>query len=188
MEKITLDFEIENELRSNLGSDDKLLWTGRPKKGIRFRTSDIFLIPFSCLWAGFAVFWESSVVSSGAPFFFMIWGIPFLLVSCYITVGRFFVDARKRANTIYGITKDHVIIKSGIFSQEVKSLNIKALSDISIHQKTDGSGTITFGSSDFRSTFIQGIEWPGVKHAPAIEMIEDVRSAYDIIIQMQKRG
>lgn len=43
------NYEIENELRPDLGSDEKLVWTGKPKTGIVFRSSDVFLIPFSIL-------------------------------------------------------------------------------------------------------------------------------------------
>jgi hypothetical protein len=181
------NYDIENELRPNLSSDEKLIWTGKPKTGILFRSSDAFLIPFSLLWAGFAVFWETSVLATGAPFPFALFGIPFVLVGLYITVGRFFLDAKKRANTIYGITPDRIIIKTGIFSREIKSLNIRTLSDITINQKADNSGTITLGPTDFRYAMMQGMEWPGAKQPPRLEFIEDVKSVYDKIIDLQRQ-
>jgi len=66
------NFELEEELRPNLSSGEKLIWTGKPKTGIVFRSSDAFMIPFSLLWGGFALFWETSVVATGAPFFFKL--------------------------------------------------------------------------------------------------------------------
>ena len=74
------NYDLENDLRPNLASDEKLIWTGRPKTGIVFRGSDLFLVPFSLLWGGFAIFWETSVIATDAPFFFKLWGIPFVLV------------------------------------------------------------------------------------------------------------
>ena len=181
------DFEIENELRPNLSPGEKLLWTGKPKQGLMLRSSDAFLIPFSLLWGGFAVFWESSVVASGGPIFFMLWGIPFVLMGIYITVGRFFVDAYKRSKTIYGLTPDRVLIKSGIFSRDVKSINIKTLSDITINQKSDNSGTITLGATDSRYASMQGMNWPGVTQTPMLELGDDVLNVYNKIIELQRQ-
>jgi len=181
------NYEIENELRSNLSSGEKLIWTGKPKSEIMFRSSDAFLIPFSLLWFGFAIFWETSVIQTEAPFFFKLWGIPFLLAGLYITVGRFFIDAKKRANTIYGITQDRIIIKSGIFSSEITSVNIRTLTDLTISQKGDNSGTITLGPTDIRYSMMQGMEWPGIKQPLRLEFIEDVKSVYDKIIDLQRQ-
>jgi hypothetical protein len=182
------NFDIENELRPNLSSNEKLIWTGKPKRGIAFRSSDILLIPFSLFWFGFFIFHEAKVITSGAPFFVALWGIPFILIGLYLTIGRFFFDAKKRANTIYGITNDRIIIKTGIFRREIKSLNIKTLFDVTIHQKSDNSGTITLGSTDFRDAITQGLEWPGSKQPPRLEFIEDVKNVYDIIIDLQRQN
>jgi len=181
------NYDIESELKPNLSSDEKLIWTGKPQTGIVFRSSDAFLIPFSLLWGGFAIFWETSVIAADAPFFFKLWGIPFVIVGLYITIGRFFFDAKKRMNTIYGITNDRIIIKTGFFSREVKSLNIRTLSDITINQKADNSGTITLGPTDFRYAMMQGMEWPGAKQPPRLELIADAKSVYDKIINLQRQ-
>jgi hypothetical protein len=180
------NYDLEEDLRPNLSPGERLIWTGKPRPGIILRSSDAIMIPFSLLWGGFAFFWEATVLSTGAPFFMKLWGIPFVLVGLYITVGRFFVDARKRANTVYGITQDRIIIKSGIFSRDIKSLNIRTLSDITINQKSDNSGTITLGPTDNRYSMMQGMDWPGAKQPPKLEFIEDVKSVYDKIIDLQR--
>ena len=179
------NYDLEDELRSDLNPGEKLIWTGKPKTGIIFRSSDIFLIPFSLLWGGFAFFWETSVIATGAPFFFRLWGIPFVLVGLYITVGRFFLDAKKRANTVYGITPLRVIIKSGLLSKNVKSLNIRTLSDITITEKAGNSGTITLGPSNIGYSMMQGTEWPGTQQPPKLEFIEDAKTVYNKLIALQ---
>jgi hypothetical protein len=182
-----IDLELQSSLQGHLSPNEKLLWVDRPKEGIIFRSSDIFLIPFSLLWCGFAIFWETMVVTSGAPFFFVIWGIPFVLIGLYITVGRFFIDALKRKNTIYGITDNRIIIKSGIFSTEVKSLNIRTLSDITFTEKSNGTGSILLGPSNIYDAW-GGAGWPGTKSAPRLEFIADVRKVYDLLNQLQHQS
>ena len=182
-----VDFEIENELQPHLDNNEKLAWAGRPKVGILFRRSDIFLIPFSLFWGGFAVVWETIVLRTNAPFFFGLFGIPFVAMGLYMVMGRFFVDAKKRKKTIYGITESRIIIKSGIFSTEIKSLNIKTLSDITISEKNDGTGTISLGPTDFRYAMISGLDWPGVKQPPRLDMIDNAKVVYDLLIKLQRQ-
>jgi hypothetical protein len=169
-----------------LDRGERQLWAGVPRRGLALRSSDLFMIPFSLLWGGFAVFWESSVIKDGAPGFFMLWGIPFVLMGLYITVGRFFVDARRRASTTYAVTSERIIINSGIFSPSTKSLNVRTLSDTTLQEKSDGTGTITFGAMNPMLSMYAGTSWPGVAQVPAFEMIPDARQVYDIIRQAQQ--
>ena len=181
-----MDFILENELKQDIGKNEKLLWAGKPKEGIVFRTTDLFLIPFSMLWFGFIIFWEYNVLKMGVSIF-ALFGIPFFVIGLYMFAGRFVIDSLKRKNTLYGITDNRVIIKSGVISKDMKSLNIKTISDLTFKEKKDGSGTITFGPTDFRYALFNGMgSWPGVKLPPSIEMIEDVRNVYNIILERQR--
>src|ERR1700722_12459833 len=87
-----------------LRSGETIRWNGRAPTGIRFRSADALLIPFSLVWGGFAIFWESAVVAENAPILFRLWGIPFICVAIYIIAGRFFVDAWLRSRTSYYVT------------------------------------------------------------------------------------
>jgi hypothetical protein len=180
------DFNAENELRSELLEGERFIWTGRPQTGIKFNSGDIFLIPFSIMWCGFAVFWESSVLTSNAPFFFCIWGVPFVLVGLYFVVGRFFYDKMNRERTVYAITPNRIIIKSGAFSKTVETFNIRTLSNLSIIEKDNGVGTIKLDSESY---FFSAFNIPGMptrnKKVPALEYIQNVRPVYNLILQQQ---
>ena len=112
----------EQEIATELESGERLLWSGAPPQGLLLRSSDAFLIPFSLMWGGFALFWEATTVKAKAPVFFTLWGIPFVLVGLYVMVGRFFVDARQRSRTFYGVTDRRILIVTGVSSRNVKSL------------------------------------------------------------------
>ena len=178
-----MNVELEMAARSYLSRDEKLLWSGQPRGGIQFRGSDIFMIPFSLMWGGFAFFWEFSVTRTGAPTFFTLWGVPFVLMGAYIIFGRFLADAWMRAKTQYFLTDQRVLIVSGILSSSVKSLPLRTLADFTFSERGDGSGTITLGSSNppFGGFAIQG--WPGSRRfqPPALEMIENARSVHEIL-------
>lgn len=182
-----MEFEIQNALRDQLSKDEKFYWVGKPQPGLKFRPYDLYLIPFSIMWCGFAIFWESTAVSANTPFFFKLWGIPFVVVGLYFTFGRFVFDILQRSKTLYAITDNRVIIKSGIIRQSVKSLNIRSISDITFHEKSDGSGSITLGPAYSNSPFFTFTNsWQNTKVVPTLEFIDDVRNVYNIILSRQK--
>jgi hypothetical protein len=149
---------------------------------------DGFLIPFSIMWGAFVIFWEVSVIAGGAPPFFAIWGVPFVLIGLYLMFGRFWVDARQRAATVYGVTTERVIIVSGVFARRVKSLSIDTLTDVSLTERADAGGAITFGSIPFMHWWYVGAGWPafGPQTVPTFELAEGAREVYEIIRMAQR--
>jgi hypothetical protein len=199
----------------DLGADESLLWSGQPRKGIVFRSSDVFLIPFSILWGGFAIFWETSVLSqarkggNAISLFMVLWGIPFVLIGLYMIFVRFIVDARRREHTCYGLTDRRVIIVTGLFERDltpsvgtltalasglgrhnVKSLDLRTMTDVSMAERSDGSGTITFGAQN-QLSYLAGTGWPGAGNSaapPSFDLIENVKSVYEMIRGAQRKN
>jgi hypothetical protein len=185
-----LEPTVPLQLSGSLEPGESFLWTGKPRQGILLRASDAFLIPFSLLWGGFAIFWETGVAKSGAPAFFVLWGIPFVLVGLYIIVGRFFVDATVRANTFYGLTDRRAVIVSGVFSRTTRSMPLRTLTDITVDERKDGSGTIHLGRPHPFAVWYAGMQWPGMAQyqTPAFELISDVRGVYRQLMEVQRRA
>ncbi|MCB0213956.1 MAG: hypothetical protein KDJ52_31755 [Anaerolineae bacterium] len=181
--------DVRFQFQDELGAHEHLLWSGRPKTGLMLRSSDIFLVPFSLIWGGFAIMWEIGVITSGAPLFFMLWGIPFVLVGLYLIGGRFFVDAWQRTSIYYALTNERVIILSGLLNRSVKSLSVKTLSEITLDKKSNGTGTITFGPIHPLGRMYSGFWWPGTGRyvSPAFEMIDHAQEVYHKIREAQKK-
>ena len=170
---------------------ERLLCVGVPRQGLMPRAADWFLIPFSLLWGGFAIFWESSVLSiPNAPLVMKLWGIPFVLIGLYLIVGRFFVDAKMREKTIYALTGERILIFSGIFRRESKSLTLRNIPEVSVVKVRDASGTISFGSAPF-GAFAGGFAgWPGNGRMlpPQFEMIDDVAAVATLVREAQRHA
>jgi hypothetical protein len=165
----------------NLSINELVLWSGAPRQGLMLRASDLLMIPFSLMWGGFAVFWEYSVFTSDAPLLFRLWGIPFVLVGLYMVAGRFVVEAWQRAYTDYAVTDERIIIRSGIFRRQMKSLNLRAMGEFSLTENGKGEGTIVFGVSPAGNMFSGLASWPGVEELPRFDTIPDARKVYEII-------
>lgn len=178
----------EEAIAAELSPDEKLLWAGRPRLGLRLQASDALLIPFSVMWCGFAIFWEAGVIGAGAPWFFALWGVPFVAIGLFFVFGRFFVDARQRQTTFYAVTCDRVLIISGLFRRQVKSLGIDTLTDLSLSERGNGGGTISFGSVPFWYSFYGNAIWPGMQShsVPQFDLASDARPVYEIIRSAQK--
>ena len=194
--RAAMEVPLESRLAAELEPGERLLWSSRPKQGLVLRGVDALLIPFSLLWGGFAIFWETMVVRESwrsqaahhnVPIFFVLWGVPFVLIGLYIMFGRFITDARMRARTIYGITDRRVLILSGLFGTTVRGFNLRSLTDISVSERRDGIGTLKFG--DDGSPWSRGNPWPGMRSyaRPILELIEQPRRVYEIIRGAQQK-
>jgi hypothetical protein len=161
--------------------DEKVIWSGRPVQGLLFTGKDVFLIPFSLLWGGFALFWESTVLSqANAPVFMKFWGIPFVLIGLYLIVGRFLIDAWIRTGLRYAITNKRVLISRAAPFSKFTALSLDRLQEADLTQRADGRGTIRFGQavSMWQRSNSFGSWTPALDPTPQFILIEDVRSVY----------
>jgi hypothetical protein len=126
-----IDEQSTTALREAMEPGERLLWSGRPRRGLMLRAGDAFLIPFSLLWCGFVIFWEWSVVSIGhASWLLELWGVPFIAVGLHFVLGRFLVDAYQRRRTFYGVTDSRVLIAIDGFRRSTRTLSLEGLTEI----------------------------------------------------------
>jgi len=184
----------ESILSAELGSGERLLWSGRPRGGLRLRPQDAVLIPISLLWGGFAIFWEvmALTMTAKAPMpirlVFPLFGLPFVAMGLYLMVGRFFVEARVRSRTVYGVTNRRILIVDAGRSWATRSFSLRSFSDLGLRVKPDGSGTVVFGGLPPPPTV--GPFGIGVRQRrsapPAFECVDRVREVHEVICSAQQ--
>lgn len=174
-----MDYNPGSDFQQYLNAGERIVWTGKPKGGIRLQAFDLFLIPFSLVWCGFITFWILMALKTGSPVFLILFSVPFVLVGAYLLFGRFIMEARQRALTAYALTEERLLIISGRRQKTITSININALTGLEYSQKKDGSGTIMLHTSGESVRFRQ--------RSSRLEMIPDVQQVYHQILNVQKR-
>ncbi len=110
-----------------------------------FTAHDLFLVPFSLFWGGFAMSFGTMALWTKAEMPFPLIGVPFVLVGLFIIFGRFLVDAWLRGKTAYALTEKRVLIlRTGPWS-DFKALRLDRLPEASLSEMRNGRGTIRFG-------------------------------------------
>ena len=152
--------DAKSRLRSHLRPGEELRWVGAPNPKVTFAPADAFLIPFSLMWGGFAIFWEVSVLTGGGSALFALWGIPFVLVGLYFIVGRFVHKARLKRRTVYGLTDTRALV-----STSERSVRDAPLSGVSVDSRRSRDGrhlTVLFGGTRHTSYQNTGLGFMGL--------------------------
>ncbi len=175
------DLSAAAAIQPHIQSGEKILWASRPGQGPRLQSSDVFLVPFSLMWGGFAIFWESQVVKTNGPFFMKLWGIPFVLIGLYLIAGRFSWDAWIRSKQIYALTNQRLIILRG---KSLTSSSLHSLPQLNLTTRSDGSGTIDFGQPSLgRSNNFSG--WSPSGSGTSFQFLSNADKVYALIIKAQ---
>lgn len=101
-----METQIEQEFQPYLLDNEKIIWTGKPDIGKKYRPFDIILIPFTIVWCVFLLF-------TGSIYIFSFIGLPLASIGIYILFGRFEHDATIRKRQSYCLTNTRSIIKQG---------------------------------------------------------------------------
>jgi hypothetical protein len=102
----------------DLQPGEQLRWSGASDPSVLVTPRDGFLIPFSLLWCGFAIFWETNAVTTGAPAFFVIFGAVFVIIGLHLVFGRFLVKRHRKRTTAYAVTDRRAFATNGRGTRE----------------------------------------------------------------------
>lgn len=132
----------ENAIRTSLRDGEQLLWIGGPDPSRLLSREDAFVIPFSLLWCGFAIFWLIFAMRAGGLFW--LFGVPFVLVGLYMVFGRLIVKRSTRRGMRYAITSRRALVAGA--SGSLVDTNL-ASEHVSTTRHKDGShADVRFGS------------------------------------------
>ncbi len=81
-----------------LSANEKIVWRGKPVKKA-FLLSGLMAIPIGLIFLSFFIFWMWSTASMGAPFSFIIFGLPVLGIGLAVTLGPFLFQILRYRNT-----------------------------------------------------------------------------------------
>lgn len=101
--------EATSRVEGHLHAGERLLWEGSPDPGVVFARQDIFLVPFSLVWAAFAAAWEASAAAAGTLLGLAV-GAPLAAFGLYVVAGRFVVKWHDRRHTRYAVTDQRAIV------------------------------------------------------------------------------
>lgn len=139
-----------------LDKDEKLYWAGRPNHVIFLLTGLPFLI-LGCLWGSFDIFGfilpmlkappgKGIPVGFALPFFLLhmspLWLALLNMLRLYLV----------RNNTWYGFTNKRLVLRTGFWGIDFKTLDYDKISDISVNvgpiEKMLGVGSVVFMPGD----------------------------------------
>ncbi len=181
-----VDPSIASRLQPYLRAGERVTWTGRPAVGLRLYARDLFLVPFSLLWGGFAIFWETTVVTQAGPGFFSLWGLPFVVIGTYLIAGRFVVDAWLRARTVYALTNERALVLRKLHAEKLLTARLDAAV---VERRSDGRGVLRFGgpAGGLASMFqTRGMGWdiwhPSLSDRVEFLDVQDVMTPYRLAV------
>jgi hypothetical protein len=146
---------MDQQLKKTLLKHERILWIGRPKQTAVFTPEDRFLIPFSVLWGGFAIYWEFLILFSkdetgvGPPLIFILLGLPFAIFGFYTIFGRFIYKAWAKKNTFYAITNKRIIVLDKA-KENLQSADIRSIPSMMRTIGPNGIGTVKFGKTKIK--------------------------------------
>lgn len=185
-------------IQPELTPGESILWAGQPNRGVVFHKQDFFLVPFSLLWGGFAMFWEAGVAglwganrqSADRWVLGMIWGIPFVLIGQYFIWGRFLYSAWKKKRTHYGVTDRRVVVVQEGWGGQMASAYIDVLPIVVKESSAKGIGTLRFTQPDpsrqWRGTW-GGWDVMTTGTVPVFVDIDDVDSVYRLVADLREK-
>ena len=173
------------ELKAIVGSNEKILYEGKPnKKCYIFESIFNPLLPFALLWAiiDFSILGGTFLSENSSNIYFFI--IPFMLLHMmpvWIYLGGVIFTAKRYKNTAYIVTDRAIYVSGGLFTQNINVKPFAELSHINLHR---GVFDQMFNVGDIVATSNQ-LSQNGKNITISISSISNYIDVYNMVKKLQ---
>jgi membrane protein YdbS with pleckstrin-like domain len=143
------------EIERLLDGNEKILWTNKPVKKA-FIMPALGSVPFGLFFLGFSIFFLFGVSSAGAPGFFALFVLLFVLIAVGLTFGPSLWQLLRYRNTEYVITDRRIITQTGAVGLDTRFVDFQKIQEvyvkIGIFDRLFGTGSVyvmTAGAPNF---------------------------------------
>lgn len=173
------------ELKMLIGSNEKILYEGKPNKKC-FIFESIFnpLLPFALIWGiiDFGIIGRALLAQDSSNVLFFL--IPFMLLHLmpvWLYFGGVLFTTLKYRNTAYIVTDKAIYVSSGLFTRNFNTKPFAELSHINLHR---GIFDQIFNVGDIVATTNQ-LTTNGKTTAITISSISDYVDVYNMVKKLQ---
>jgi len=151
--------EMKNVFDPYIWEDEIVLWEDKPDTRVYFTPADILLVPVS-IWIGYffldrGLSYVTTAISLGyisaGIFVLVLWGTLFILMGCYLVLGRFLYKNWRKKHTYYGLTNKRVLVY--VRGRRIVTELLSEIPSLRKSIRRNGIGTITFGHSPFTASW-----------------------------------
>ena len=192
----------KSELELMVGSNEKILWKGKPNKRC-FILEGIFnpMLPFALAWflldSLFIATFIGGAATSGAPAVFSIFPLIFFLIHLmpvWIYLGGVIFVFRRYQHTEYIVTDKGVYISGGLFSYTCNMKPFTELARVNIHRgiidQIIGVGDVVLTSNNIADYYNSGVRVNGGPVGTGLGItisdIKDYRKVFELIKKLQE--
>lgn len=184
-ENYYMDSNPELSVNNILMPDENIIWQGKPNRKAFIINS--FFTPltfFAIIWLIFDVTFITLILSTEPPKQMAFVIIPFMalhLMPVWMWLGNFVSSFKRWRNTEYAITDKRILIKSGFWGIDFKTLYYKEIKNVSLRK---GMIDSMLGVADLYLDTTNSHEY---NNGSNIEYVMfDISEAYDVYMKLQK--
>lgn len=181
------DSQEELRIENMLTAGEKILWKGKPDKTAFFINSifGIFTL-FAIIWLGIDVFFIYTMLANVEDKAMLVFTIPFFalhLFPVWMWLGQIVTAGKRWKNTEYAATDKRILLKTGFWRIDFKSVYYKDIKNVSLRK---GLFDSMFGVADIYFDLSYNYLYLHSNENSNRIVMFDLKDSYEIYTKLQK--